>query len=259
MKYSISSLHFCPVKSLSFTDVESCAIKESIGIVNDRIFALTRNIDLKKAKLIEKLPKERKLHNFLTLKNSPFLNKYHFKFENNILTLYKANTKLVTASINDSNELLMISEVLSKQEPTLNLPIFLLKNVNNPFFDTSHSENYSNTISLINLNSIRNFEKKINEKIEFERFRGNIYIEGLEAWKEREWLNKTIKINNIKFKIKNNIPRCSATNLQPNTDNVTINLPMTLMKHYNHIDMGIYLTSLSDGKIHIGDKVVIDE
>ena len=259
MKNRIASLHFSPVKSLSFNNVDSCKIRKSIGIANDRIFALTRNIDLKKAKLIERLPQERKLHNFLTLKNSPFLNKYYFKFKNNIITLYKGDIALVSSSVDDPVELLAISEVLLKEEPTLNLPIFLLKNIDNPFFDTSHSENYSNTISLININSIRDVEKKINQKIEFERFRGNLYVEGMEAWSERELINKTIKINDIKFKIKDNISRCSATNLQPNTDNITINLPTTLKKHYNHIDMGVYLFPLSDGEINVGDQIMLDE
>ena len=30
-----------------------------------------------------------------------------------------------------------------------------------PFFDTTHSNNISNTISLININSIKDFEKKL--------------------------------------------------------------------------------------------------
>ena len=81
----------------------------------------------------------------------------------------------------------------------------------------------------------------------------------MEAWNERRWINKTIKINDIKFKIKDNISRCSATNLQPNTDNITINLPTTLKKHYNHIDMGVYLFPLSDGEINVGDQIMLDE
>ena len=36
---------------------------------------------------------------------------------------------------------------------------------------------------------------KIAEDIEFQRFRGNLYIDGISAWEERNWINKTIKIN----------------------------------------------------------------
>ena len=134
-------------------------------------------------------------------------------------------------------------------------PIFLLKNDEFPFFDTSHSNNISNTISLINLNSIKNLEINIGKMIEFERFRSNLYMDGLDAWEERNWLNKIIKINEVSFKVTNHISRCSATNLKPNTNKNTINLPLTLKKHYDHTDMGVYLTPLNDGEINIGDQI----
>ena len=100
-------------------------------------------------------------------------------------------------------------------------------------------------------------KKKI--QIEHNRFRGNLYIDGIKPWVERNWINKIIKINNILFKVEKNIGRCSATNLQPNTDIITMNLPKTLKKHYNHTDLGVYLTPLNNGKVDVGDKVIIDE
>ena len=80
------------------------------------------------------------------------------------------------------------------------------------------------------MNSIKDLSKKLNEEIEYERFRGNIYIENIDAWKEREWIGKTITINDVKFTVDLHIPRCSATNLKPNTDINTINLPWKLKK-----------------------------
>ena len=109
----------------------------------------------------------------------------------------------------------------------------------------------------INLNSIKDFEVKINQKIEFERFRGNIYIKGLKAWKERQWLGKTITINGTQFKVLRHIPRCSATNLRINSDEQDINLPLTLRRNYNHIDMGVYLLPLEDGEIFEGNEVFL--
>ena len=87
MNCLIKSIHYCPVKSLSFQSIKSCNIKKNLGILNDRIFAFSRAVDFEKARLIEKKPNERKLNYFLTLKNSPVLNKYNFTFNNNKLTL----------------------------------------------------------------------------------------------------------------------------------------------------------------------------
>ena len=62
MNNSITSINFCPVKSLSFQSLKSCNIKQDRGIINDRVFAFSRGVNLEKAKLIEKNPKKRKLN-----------------------------------------------------------------------------------------------------------------------------------------------------------------------------------------------------
>ena len=259
MNYSISSIHYYPVKSLSFSSVQRCIIKKNLGVIYDRIFSFTRNIDFKKAKLIEKFPKERKLNYFLTLKNSPVLNKYKFSYNEKYLKLYQGKLLILSISAKDESKYNIICDKLIELEKSLLKPIFLLKNEKYPFFDTTHSNNVSNSISLININSIEDFNKKINENIEFDRFRGNIYIDGLDAWEEKNWINKVIKINKVSFIVKENIPRCSAINLQPNTDKFTINLPFALKKYYNHTDMGIYIMPLKNGEISKGDKIILDE
>ena len=124
-----------------------------------------------------------------------------------------------------------------------------------PFYDSSHSKKVFNSISLINLNSINDFEKKINEKVEPQRFRGNFYIEGIDAWEERNWIGKTIKINNNSFMVERNIPRCVAINIKPKTDENNLDLLQSLKKTYNHFDMGIYLRALNDGEVKIGNAV----
>ena len=85
-------------------------------------------------------------------------------------------------------------------ESSLMKPISLLQNSEFPFYDTSHSNKIFNSISLINLNSIQDFERKINKKVELQRFRGNFYVDGIDAWEERKWIGKTIKINNVFLK-----------------------------------------------------------
>ena len=255
MSCLISSINYFPVKSLSLQSIKSCNIKKNLGIINDRIFAFSRNVNLEKAKFIEKHPQARKLNNFLTLKNSSVLNKYDFKYDEGELVLNHKNKKLISISTNDPEQRLLLSNKLLELENSLIKPILLLKNEKYPFFDTSHSNNIFNSMSLINLNSIKDFEKKINEKVEFQRFRGNFYVDGINPWEERSWLGKTIKVNNVFFKVEKNIPRCVAINLKPKTDDNNLNLLKSLKKTYNNFDMGIYLTALNDGKIEVGNQV----
>ena len=219
---------------------------------------ISRGIDIEKSKLIEKNPKERKLNNFLTLKNSPVLNKYNFIYSNNKLTLTRNNEELISISPDNTEERSLLSNKLTELESSLIKPIVLLKNSDFPFYDTSNSMNIFNSMSLINLNSINDFEKKINDKVEFQRFRANFYVDGIEPWEERNWIGKIIKINSVSFKVERNIPRCVAINLKPKTDENALNLLRLLKKTYNHFDMGVYLTALNDGKIETENKVDIN-
>jgi uncharacterized protein len=253
MSVLISSIYFNPVKSLSFTNIKSCIIKKDLGIVNDRSFAFTRIIDSKEALKVEQNPSERKLNNFLTLKNSPVLNKYNFEYKNNRLILKLGDKKLLSIIADNQKEKSILVNKILELENSLIKPIFLLQSDTAPFFDTSHSNKVFNSISLINLNSIKDFEKRINQKIELQRFRGNFYIKGLEAWEERTWIGKIIKINNISFKVEKNIPRCTAINLKPKTDISDKRLLESLKENYNHFDMGVYLRSVDEGKIEVGN------
>jgi uncharacterized protein YcbX len=254
----ISSIHFSPIKSLSFTNIESCEIKKNLGILNDRKFAFSRVIDAEKALLIEKNPNERKLNNFLSLKNSPVLNKYNFTYKDNKLALIFDGKEQISITADDIDQRSKLINKLIDLESSLKKPMFLLQNNEFPFYDTSNSNKVFNSISLINLNSIEDFEKRINQKVEFQRFRGNFYVDGIDAWEERNWIGKNIKINNVLFKVERNIPRCVAINLKPKTDHSDLNLLQSLKKAYNHFDMGIYLRSLNDGKIKVGNAIKLE-
>ncbi|MDC0898252.1 MOSC domain-containing protein, partial [Candidatus Pelagibacter sp.] len=152
------------------------------------------------------------------------------------------------------------SNKISELESSLKQPITLIKNIDFPFFDTSISKkvDFVNSVSLLNTQSINDFEKKVNKKIETSIFRGNICIDGIDPWKEREWIGKTIKINNVSFKVEKNIPRCVAINLKPQTDNNSFDLLQLLKKTYNHFDMGVFLTALDDGEISTKDLINFD-
>jgi uncharacterized protein YcbX len=261
MSATISSINYCPVKSVSFQTIEKCEIKKDVGIIGDRIFAFAKDLDLDKAQLFEKSPEERKgkWNKVLTLKNSPVLNKYNFLFKENKLTLTFKDKEILTINASELSERQLLSNKILELENSLKKPIVLMKNEELPFFDTSISNkvDFVNSVSLLNIQSINDFQKKIDKKVEISRFRGNICIDGIKPWEERKWIGKSIKIDNISFKVEKNIPRCVAINLKPATDDNSLNLLQSLKKNYNHFEMGIYLTALDDGEINLGDKVKI--
>ena len=262
MSATISSINYCPVKSVSLQTIDKCEIKKDIGIVGDRIFAFAKDLDLDKAQLFEKSPEERKgkWNKVLTLKNSPVLNKYNFLFKENKLTLTFKDKEILTINTSELSERQLLSNKIIELENSLKEPIVLMKNEESPFFDTSISNkvDFINSVSLLNIQSINDFQKKIDKKVEISRFRGNICIDGVKPWEEQEWVGKIVKINNVSFKVEKKIPRCVAINLKPQTDDNSLNLLQALKKTYNHFDMGIYLTALDNGKVEVGNKIEIN-
>ena len=263
MSATISSINYCPVKSVSFQTIEKCEIKKDVGIIGDRIFAFAKDLDIDKAQLFEKSPEERKgkWNKVLTLKNSPVLNKYNFLFKENKLTLTFKDKEILTINASELSERQLLSNKIVELEDSLKEPIVLMKNEELPFFDTSISNkvDFINSVSLLNIQSINDFQKKIVKKVEISRFRGNICIDGVKPWEEQEWVGKIVKINNVSFKVEKKIPRCVAINLKPQTDDNSLNLLQALKKTYNHFDMGIYLTALDDGKIKVGNQIEINQ
>ncbi len=250
----IKNLYFSPVKSLSFNNVDTLEIIKNIGIKYDRIFAFTNNLNFEDIELIKNDPLKREIYKFLSLKKYPELNQYNFLLEDNFLILEFENKIILKTDVDNEHEVKILCSKLEDILPNIN-NINLLKDNMNPFFDTMPNK----SISLINLNSIKDFEKQSNHQIEHERFRGNIYVEDLDKWEERKLVGKVLTINDLKFKVIKEIPRCSATNIKPKTSDINLNIPFNLKKIYNHINLGIYLDPLNDGKINKGDLIKINE
>ena len=100
-------------------------------------------------------------------------------------------------------------------------------------------------------------DRKSGLKIDHERFRANIVIEGLAAMQELELANKKIKIGNVVFNVFCNTPRCKATSFPYRSKILDINLPKKLNEIYNHIDFGIYLKPLTSGQVFLNDTMCI--
>lgn len=110
-------------------------------------------------------------------------------------------------------------------------------------------------VSLLNLASLRDFERVARQPVDPRRFRANILIDGLRAWGEFAWLDREIRIGGAKLKIIERIERCAATNVNPETAERDMNIPLTLRKGFGHLDMGVYAEVVEGGEIVTGDSV----
>mgnify|MGYP001227862327 FL=1 len=252
----IKKLYYSPVKSFNFIEDERLNIIENRGIENDRIFAFVRNKTQDEAIKFQNKQYLRNNQSYLSVKNTPLLNYYQIVFKKNELKIYKETKELVAIKDFDFSNLQRVASQVKKNEDELkDKDIYFLYNLKIPFFDMIND----NVVSLINLSSLRDFEARSGLKIDHERFRANIVIDGLPAMKELELAKKKIKIGSVVFDIFCNTPRCRATNFPYRSKVLDINLPQKLNQIYNHIDFGIYLKPITTGQIFLNDRVILND
>ena len=110
-------------------------------------------------------------------------------------------------------------------------------------------------LSLINLASVRALEARIGKPIDPLRFRGNLYVEGLEPWQDHGWCDRSLRIGSAVCRGYKPIVRCPATNVDPASGTRDLTIPEDLERYFGHRDLGLYLTVEQPGTLRPGDTI----
>lgn len=108
-------------------------------------------------------------------------------------------------------------------------------------------------LSCINLATLRELEKIIKEPIHPLRFRANVYFDEAPPWAELTWVDRTLDLGTAKVQVVKPIERCAATNVNPVTAERDLTIPQTLIRHYGHRHLGIYVRVVEAGEVAIND------
>jgi len=119
----------------------------------------------------------------------------------------------------------------------------------------SFSDTAAPVLSLINLATVRAIGDALGAEVNPRRFRGNLYVEGLPAWSEFDWVGKRLRIGTIEFTVAKRIDRCAATNVNPVTAARDMTIPKSLLQAFGHADCGVYLRVETGGTLSVGDLV----
>lgn len=112
-----------------------------------------------------------------------------------------------------------------------------------------------NSISIINLASVRDLAGRIGAPVNPLRFRANVYLDGLKPWSEFDWIDREIAIGPVRFRPNLRTKRCAATEVNPDTAERDLQVPALLRRNFGHFDCGIYAEVVSDGRIALGAAV----
>ena len=105
------------------------------------------------------------------------------------------------------------------------------------------------SISILNLASLEELSAKAGRPMAPERFRGNFWLDGMDAWEEFDWIGKTMRIGEAQVVIRERIGRCMATTADPSTGKQDVDTLKVLKSGWGHTDFGIYAEVIKTGMV----------
>ena len=116
---------------------------------------------------------------------------------------------------------------------------------------TDHPEGH---VSVINLESVRDLERRIGRPVDPLRFRANLYVEGWPAWSENQAVGARVTLGAAVAEVFKPIVRCAATEVDPATAARDLEIPKALFDLYGHVLCGVYVSVTTGGRVAEGDE-----
>jgi len=110
------------------------------------------------------------------------------------------------------------------------------------------------SVSMCNLASHAAVEALAQSPLQPERWRGNIWFDGTEAWQEFDWLGHEICIGTVRLRVQERITRCLATTVNTDTGLRDVDT-LKALNSLDHQDFGIYASVIQTGVIALGDQL----
>lgn len=121
-----------------------------------------------------------------------------------------------------------------------------------PLMDVSHP-----WLSILSLDSLSDLETRLSQPLGVDRWRGNLWLEGLPPYAERDMQLHQIRIGAVTLRVTERIGRCDATSADTATGQRDLDMPAALERQFMHRDFGIYAEVQHGGTIRPGDEVEI--
>lgn len=238
-----------PVKGLSADELERVQLTAGAQIPHDRRFAIARASTPIDTSDPEWMPKT-KFHILMRDEKLAQL-RTDYDPETTTLTVRRGGKPVTTARLGDAMGRMMLGQFFAA---------FLGEDAKGtPKVVDAGSRTLSDQrrprISLINLRTVADLERVTGRPVDPLRFRGNLYLDDLPAWAERDWVDREIAVGEARLRVVQEIDRCAATEVNPETAERDMNIVKSLQRGYGHVDLGILAEVVEGGEIARGDPV----
>ena len=250
MNMLITNILQYPVKGLSEESLISTELVTGVGMPADRVFALSHG----KSLFDHNKPAWVARNHFTVVAHSPEIGPIHCQFDhtNKSLTLThqgkiilqsKADAATIDTQLTDA-----LTRVIKNGQPG---PYRLVSVQNKRLTDSP-----TNTVSIMNTQSLQALEEALGQPLDKRRFRGNIWFDGDHAWQEHEWVGKPIQIGDAKLFVTERIERCAAIDADPALGTRNLAVLKQLNKSFRHVNFGVLAEVEATAFIQIGDTIM---
>ena len=246
----IAALYRYPVKGLSPEAVETAELETSGYFPGDRLYAIENG----PSGFNETVPRHLPKIAYLMLMRNEALARLRTRFDDatHRLTVEENGVQAVDADLSTAEGREALAEFMKGFLPQelRGAPRVLTAPPGYRFTDSR-----TGYVSLINRASVAATEDLVGAPVDPLRFRGNLYLDGLEPWAELDMVGRVLEAGDVRLKITSRTERCAATNVDPQTGQRDLSIPRTLMQGVGHTDCGVYAEVLAGGVLRTGDTL----
>lgn len=251
MTYEISQIYRHPVKSLTAESLNTVSLSEGRTLPNDRRFGIAHA----SAQFDPLEPEHLRKSNFLTLVRNDRLASLQTQFDDDTdtLTIFRDGKQVSRGQLTSPVGRSIIEQFFASfaASDVRGTPKVL---EGRGFTFTDQSDQL---ISFIGHASIDDLERVVGKPVDHRRFRANFYFTGAAAWEEFSWIGRRLKVGDAVVEVVKRIDRCAATNVNPDSAEIDLNIPLALRKGFNHIDMGVFGRVIEAGTVGTGSKITL--
>jgi len=113
------------------------------------------------------------------------------------------------------------------------------------------------SISLNSTASLQALSERVGRPLSPERFRGNLWLDGLAPWAEFDLVGRHLRIGEAVLEVRERIGRCKATHADPETGARDTDTLGALQSGWGHTQFGVYAVVVESGRIAVGDEMAV--
>ena len=113
------------------------------------------------------------------------------------------------------------------------------------------------SISVLNRASLAALGERLGKPLAMERFRGNVWLEGLAPFAEFGLVGRELRLGAAVVAVRARITRCVATTVDPDIGVSDADTLGALEAGWGHQDFGVYAEVVRSGRVAVGDPAAV--